>query len=189
MLAGAGLLVLPYGSAVPVEGWSAIQGYVRGGGNLLVLGGQPFRVPVSQVNGKFVQGVEQDSYSREFGIQHTYAAPQQGAEKFEWRTGYQFLGAAAIRAQRFFVLEGRLNGLGYIVNGEGLQTSAPVVVADRMGGGRGAAPTANSRAVMLAFEPAAGYWESEDGITLIREAAAYARRGPVASRWRCLSRR
>ncbi|MCX6632095.1 MAG: hypothetical protein NTW28_31175, partial [Candidatus Solibacter sp.] len=213
-LAGASLLVLPYGSSVPVDAWSAIQGYLRAGGNLLVLGGQPFRVPVSLVNGKFVPGMAQDSYSREFGIQHTYAAPEQGAAKFEWRAGYSFLRASAIRANRFFVLEGRFNGLGYMVNSEGLQGAAPVVVSDRgaggrgaasapAGGGQGAAPgapagaadggrgpaasggrggataTANSRAVLLAFEPVAGYWESADGISLIHETAAYARQGPI----------
>ena len=137
-LAGAGLLVLPYGSAVPVDAWSAIQGYLRAGGNLLVLGGQAFRVPVSLVSGKFVQGVAQDSYSREFGIQHTYVAPQQGASRFEWRPGYSFLRAPAIRAQRFFALEGRFNGLGYMVNSEGLQGAAPVVVSDRAAGRGGA---------------------------------------------------
>src|SRR5450759_2491669 len=136
-LAGAGLLVLPYGSSVPVDAWSAIQGYLRACGNLLVLGGQPFRGPVSLVNGKFVQGVAQDSYAREFGIQHTYVAPQQGAAKFEWRAGYSFLRTPAIRASRFFVLEGRFNGLGYMVNSEGLQVAAPVVVSDRAGGGFG----------------------------------------------------
>jgi hypothetical protein len=204
-LAGAGLLVLPYGSGVPVDAWSAIQGYLRAGGNLLVLGGQPFRVPVRLVNGKFVLGAAQDSYAREFGIQHTYVAPVEGAVGFEWRDGYTFLRVPAIRAQRFFVLEGRLNGLGYMVNSEGLKTAAPVVVADRAagGGGRGGAggggaagagaagaaapaaggrggpPVPNSRAVLLDFEPAAGYWESADGISLIHETAAYARQGPV----------
>src|ERR1039458_2279537 len=77
--------------------------FLGGGGNLVGLGGQPFRVPVRLVDGKFVQGVAQDSYAREFGIQHTYVAPEQGAAKFEWRDGYSFLRAPAIRAQRFFV--------------------------------------------------------------------------------------
>jgi hypothetical protein len=40
---GVDLLVLPYGSAVPAAAWTAIQGYLRNGGNLLTLGGQPFR--------------------------------------------------------------------------------------------------------------------------------------------------
>ena len=36
------LLVLPYGSAFPEQGWPAIEQYLRRGGNLLVLGGRPF---------------------------------------------------------------------------------------------------------------------------------------------------
>ena len=36
------LLVLPYGSAFPEEAWPAIERFLRRGGNLLVLGGQPF---------------------------------------------------------------------------------------------------------------------------------------------------
>jgi hypothetical protein len=205
--AGADLLVMPYGSAVPTEAWAAIQGFIRGGGNILVLGGQPFRVPVTSANGKFTQAAPQDSYSRDFGIQHTYVAPQQGAAKFEWRTGYSFLPSVAVRARRFFVLEGRSNGLGYMLNSEGLQVAAPVVVSDRaagFGGGRGAgapgaaapgaaaaagrggrgagagAAGAGSRAVLLDFEPVAGYWESADGISLVRTSAAYARQGPIA---------
>ena len=49
------LLVLPYGSAVPTDGWKAIEAYLQHGGNLLVLGGQPLRVPVTQV-GPFCPG-------------------------------------------------------------------------------------------------------------------------------------
>ncbi len=189
-LTGAGLLVLPYGSAFPAEAWGAIQAYTRAGGNLLVLGGQPFRVPVTTSNGKFTQGPAQDAYSRELGIQHTYAAPDQGAAKFAWRTGYEFLPAIAVRARRYFVLEGRLNGLGYMLNAEGLQVAAPVVVMDRIaGGGRGMGgrsagapagpPPPGSRAVLLDFEPAPGYWDSADGASLIHESAAYARLGPI----------
>ncbi len=48
-LAEADLLVMPYGSAFPVEAWTNIHGYLKRGGNLLVIGGQPFRVPVSAV--------------------------------------------------------------------------------------------------------------------------------------------
>ncbi len=41
-LAGARLLVLPYGSAFPEEAWPAIKQFLDRGGNLLVLGGMPF---------------------------------------------------------------------------------------------------------------------------------------------------
>ncbi|HKV76783.1 MAG TPA: hypothetical protein VJP02_01500 [Candidatus Sulfotelmatobacter sp.] len=36
------LLVLPYGSAFPEVGWTAIKGFLDRGGNLLALGGMPF---------------------------------------------------------------------------------------------------------------------------------------------------
>lgn len=38
----AHLLVLPYGSAFPEQGWPAIKSFLDRGGNLLVLGGMPF---------------------------------------------------------------------------------------------------------------------------------------------------
>jgi hypothetical protein len=53
-LANVDLLVLPYGSAFPVEAWKSIERYLDGGGNLLVIGGQPLRVPVNLVNGQYV---------------------------------------------------------------------------------------------------------------------------------------
>jgi hypothetical protein len=55
-LANTELLVLPYGSAVPADAWKTIEAYLRHGGNLLVLGGQPLRVPVTQADGTFIQG-------------------------------------------------------------------------------------------------------------------------------------
>src|SRR5208283_2819964 len=42
----AELLVLPYGSAVPTDAWVAVLKYLQTGGNLLVLGGRPFAIPV-----------------------------------------------------------------------------------------------------------------------------------------------
>ena len=40
------VLVLPYGSAFPVDAWPAIRSFVRGGGSLVNLGGAPFGQPV-----------------------------------------------------------------------------------------------------------------------------------------------
>jgi hypothetical protein len=42
------VLVLPYGSAFPLEAWSAIRDFVKQGGGLVVLGGAPFHQPVRQ---------------------------------------------------------------------------------------------------------------------------------------------
>jgi hypothetical protein len=60
-LANTDLLVLPYGSAVPVEAWRHITRYLDEGGNLLVIGGQPLRVPVTLVNGQYIAGSPQDT--------------------------------------------------------------------------------------------------------------------------------
>ncbi len=64
----AELLVLPYGSAVPTDAWKTIEAYLQRGGNLLVLGGQPLRVPVTQAGATFVQGRPQDTYCAVVGF-------------------------------------------------------------------------------------------------------------------------
>ena len=162
------LLVLPYGSAFPAEAWSEIHSYLKAGGNLLVLGGQPFRVPVWRENDKFTEDPAQDTYSRELGFAHTYEIPHVDAAKFAWREGYSFLGTTEIRASRFFAVEGYvIDGLGYVTDAAGDEVAAPVIVSERSG----------SRQAMLDFEPEPGYWESPEGLTLIRATADYARQG------------
>jgi hypothetical protein len=165
------LLVLPYGSGVPTGGWKAIEAYLQHGGNLLVLGGQPLRVPVTQAGATFVQGRAQDTYARVLDLRHTYEVPVARDAHFAWKPGYAFANSPKLRAERFFTVEGRLNGLGYMVEGSGRLAAAPVIVIDRPSGGR---------IVCLDFEPAAGYWESQDGLALIREAAGYARQGSMS---------
>lgn len=179
-LKGADLMVLPYGSALPADAWSEIQGHLRAGGSLLILGGRPFRVPVRAAAGSYIQERPQDTYAREINIRHTYEAPRTGDAKFAWKSGYSFLRSPAIRARRFFALEGRLNGLGYMVNSEGLEVAAPVVVADHAGAGSRSNSMAGSRIVMLDFDPEEGFWESDDGVLLLGEAAEYARQGAVS---------
>lgn len=168
-LDGADLLVLPYGSAFPKEAWRSILSYMRSGGNLLVLGGQPFRVPAVFEDGHFRQEPAQDAYSREMGIVHTYEVPQKDEARFDWRDGYDFLPKVQLHAAHYFVLQGQTDGLGYMSNTAGAKIAAPVDVSDRMG----------SRKVMLDFQPEAGFWESPDGIALIGAAAGYAAQGPT----------
>jgi len=178
-LSDADLLVLPYGSAFPAEDWNVIRGHLRGGGNLLVLGGQPFRVPVAVAGGKFVEFPPQDTYSRELGLEHTYELPPQGGTKFAWKSGYSFLPTPEVRARRFFAIQGGLDGLGYMVDSDGVRAASPVVVADHNRAWQ-QDPMLGARIVMLDFEPEPGYWESADGIALIRAAAGYARQGATA---------
>jgi hypothetical protein len=171
-LKDANLFVLPYGSAVPAGAWKVIEQYLRDGGNLLVLGGQALRVPVTEVDSKFVEAREQDTYSRALDFRHTYRVPIPADAKFAWKHGYDFPEKPHIRAHRFFALEGRLDGLGYMVDNTGLLVAAPVIVTNHDAG-----PMLGSRVVALDFEPEKGYWRSEDGVSLIREAADYARQG------------
>ncbi len=171
-LSGVDLLILPYGSAVPADAWKAIEGYLHEGGNLLIVGGQPLRVPVTEAAGKFVEAAPQDTYSRVIDFRHTYEVPVSGDAHFAWRSGYDFPKTPQVHARRFFAVEGRLDGLGYMVDSTGLQVAAPVIVADRRAG-----PMRGSRVVALDFDPGSGYWESHDGIALIQQSAIYASQG------------
>jgi hypothetical protein len=66
------VLVLPYGSAFPLEAWTAIRDFVRQGGGLVVLGGAPFHQPVRQEQAGdgtgYVLGPRQPTYAHEFLI-------------------------------------------------------------------------------------------------------------------------
>jgi Beta-galactosidase len=166
------LLVLPYGSAVPVDSWSAIERYVQRGGNLLIIGGQPLGVPVRRIGPTYQAERQQDTYGQTLGFRHTYEVPVPENSNFAWRTGYGLSPISFIRAKRFFAVEGHLDGLGYMSDESGLLVAAPVIVADHTFGATG-----ESRVVALDFNPAPGYWESGDGTNLIRQAANYVRGG------------
>jgi len=174
------LFVLPYGSAVPAEAWASIKSYLRDGGNLLVLGGEALRVPIASANGKFVPSPPQDTYARELGFDHSYEVPVSSGSHFMWRDGYSFLQAPQIRARRFFTTEGSLDGFGYMMDAEGERVAAPVVVKDHTSVALPPEAMLGSRIVLLDFEPEPGYWESPDGLLLIRESAAYARQGATS---------
>ena len=64
----ADVLLLPYGSAFPVEAWPAIREFVEGGGGLVVLGGAPFAQPVRAQDGAFVPGTRQPTYAHDLLI-------------------------------------------------------------------------------------------------------------------------
>jgi hypothetical protein len=169
-LTGADLLVLPNGSAFSIEAWKSIEHYLHGGGNLLVIGGQPLRVPVTDVDGKFIEGRPQDTYSRVLDFRHTYEVPVSSDARFAWKHGYA-LPEMQIHARSFFTIEGRSNGLGYMVDGTGLLVAAPVIVSE--------GPMHGGRVVALDFDPEPGYWQSDDGVSLIHQAAVYATQGAM----------
>lgn len=76
----ARILVLPYGSAFPVDSWIAIRSFLQRGGGLVLLGGAPFHQPVrwvpaeggrameSDLPGEWVLGPRQPSFAHELLI-------------------------------------------------------------------------------------------------------------------------
>jgi hypothetical protein len=172
-LAGADLLVLPYGSAFPADAWKEIEAYIHGGGSVLIAGGQPLRVPVVEQGGKFIALAPQDTYARAVDFLHTYEVPVPANAHFTWKNGYDFP-ATVIRARLFFAVEGQLDGLGYMVDREGLLVAAPVIFAGHPWG-----KSAGSRIVALDFDPEPGYWQSTDGVAMLRQGALYARQGAI----------
>jgi hypothetical protein len=181
-LDGVGLLVLPYGSAVPADAWASVSAYIKHGGNVLLVGGQPLRVPVALKNGKYVAGRPQDSYALALGFRHTYEVPVASGAKFAWRDGYADGPEPTLKAKHFYAVEGRLDGLGYMVAGDGQKVAAPVIFGahfDWNGRRPGAseAPAMAGRFVALDFDPVKGFWATADGGAVLRRAAEYARQG------------
>ena len=65
------VLVLPYGSAFPIEAWPRIRAYLRRGGGLAVLGGAPFHEPVRAEPGRagaWIRGPRQTSFAHDLLI-------------------------------------------------------------------------------------------------------------------------
>ena len=188
-MAGTKLLVLPYGSAFPVEAEAAMQSYLRKGGNLLILGGQPLRVPVlGHTEGSFIAEAPQDSFSKTIDFRHSYAVPMSTEKtQFAWRPGYaSFMPKIVIRARTVYAEEGRLQGLGYLDTADGTHLAAPVIYADHVAG----TAMAGARIVALPFTPEPGFWASNDGLQLIRSTAQYAQEGAtsfqVETQYACL---
>lgn len=63
-----GVLILPHGSAFPLDAWIPIRSFVKNGGSLLVLGGAPFHQPVIRTADGFRLGVRQPSFAHDFLI-------------------------------------------------------------------------------------------------------------------------
>lgn len=64
------VLVLPYGSAFPVDAWPRIRGFLKHGGGLAVLGGAPFHEPVRMdpKSNAWIRGPRQTSFAHDLLI-------------------------------------------------------------------------------------------------------------------------
>jgi hypothetical protein len=66
------VFVMPFGSAFPAEGWTAIHNYLLAGGNWVNLGGVPFSVPVVKTIGGWDAQVRQTEYHKKLGITQAF---------------------------------------------------------------------------------------------------------------------
>ncbi|HET7617890.1 MAG TPA: hypothetical protein VFK20_05225, partial [Vicinamibacterales bacterium] len=157
-----GVLLLPYGSAFPVDAWSAIRAFVKGGGGLVVLGGAPFAVPVRQVNGTagaatYVQDRRQPTFSHEFLIGPAEPVERRdilSPTRVEAVRGSEWNRLPAEPARAFAITirlatikdfkdEGGSEGfrdavirpLVHVVDRDGIPRAAPLIAIDRLRGG------------------------------------------------------
>ena len=174
-LSDSDLLVLPYGSAFPADGWETISRHL-GSGNLLVIGGRPLYVPVYHDSTGWRVEAPQNTFSRYLGIMYSYAVTQRGPWNLKWDEDAPFfneqLSMINFNPRQVFANSGygqRYRGVGFLVDTEGNRLAAPVVADDRFGRGSKA-----RRGVYLSFDADSTYWSSQTAIDLIRQAAIYA---------------
>ncbi len=169
------LLVLPYGSAFPADDWEVIQRHIEKG-NLVVLGGRPFYVPVYRDGNSWRVGSPQNTYSQMVGILYSYAAPLSSPWKLQWAECAPYFHVHSIEAGKVFVnagMTGGYRGLAFLINANGDRLAAPVVAQDVMSSGP------PRRQVFLSFDARSDYWNSDQAIELIRESSEYASFGGV----------
>jgi hypothetical protein len=173
-LAEGDLLVLPYGSAIPVDAWETIHHHLDHG-NLLVLGGRPFFVPVYRNGANWRVEYPQNTYAKYLGIEHSYAVPQREPWTLQWDEDVPWFHDGTLNPRRVFVnagFGGRYRGLGFLVDSCGNRLAAPIAAEDLVGHGQ-----PSRRRVYLSFDSEPSFWNSPDGVELVRKAAIYASLG------------
>ena len=170
------LLVLPYGSAFPADAWETIQKHLEKG-NLLVIGGRPFFVPVYRDSTDWRTGNPQNTYARYVGIEHSFAVPQRDDLTLQCDDDVPSFRIADFHPDHVFAHEGyggRYRGIAYFVDARGNRISSPIVAEDFVG--RAQTPR---RRVYLSFESKTSFWDSPSAIELIRQSAVYASYGGI----------
>lgn len=167
------LLILPYGSAFPADVWGILQKHVERS-NLLIIGGKPLNVPVYRDSNTWRIEKPQNTFSRALGIIESYAAPQRASWSIQWDDDAPLFTTGVLNPKTVFVNSGfgrRYRGIGFMVDKSGNRLAAPVAADDGVTFG------INYRRVYLSFDADIKFWESSDGIKLIRQAALYASLG------------
>ncbi len=156
---GPKVLLLPYGSAFPAEAWPAIRNFLKRGGSLVYLGGNPFSLPVYRDGDGWKSGTPQPTFAHELligpadridiGSRPFYAgarvSPVAGsgfaAEGFPMPARVFEL-TVRFTTDKYFRDEDGGNGpreavlrpLVHVINGDGLAIACPLLAIDRIGG-------------------------------------------------------
>lgn len=180
------LLVLPYGSAFPEGAWADIEPYLQRGGNLMVMGGQPFtRSAYRDVAGwhlrdysvRFARALMIDQYqvtpgSQGLDFQVNPDLPLQ-LPPFAWRKAYSpVIRLSALdlyhRGGAAGSIDARLDPIAW-GSKDGRKLAAPVIEIDHLRNGFN-----GGRWVFLNAELSGDFCSSSDGIQTIRTLAARA---------------
>jgi hypothetical protein len=184
------LLVLPYGSAFPERDWGAIAGYLRRGGNLLVLGGKPFTRPADLGDGTWKLRPSRMAYAQRLLVNRYEATPGSSGLSFKRNENLAFLHLPAFRWSRSFSLIARLSDEALYPRGgsaggidsrftslvwgvkDHRRLSAPLVEIDHF-----KQDFIGGRWIFLACRPEPGFLGSSAGRALIGKLAARAAEG------------
>ncbi len=154
------VLMLPFGSAFPLQAWTAIRTFLRAGGGLVQLGGAPFYQPVRFASGgaarpEWVLGPRQPTYARELLLGPAEPWQRDGVSAYTTRilpsTGYTepFPEARTIWALTVRLStrkdtpdddgtagprDARVRPLVHVLDSEGIARGCPLLEIDRLRG-------------------------------------------------------
>ena len=181
------LLVLPYGSAFPEPLWSDIHSYLERGGNLLVLGGEPFTRAAFRDGAGWHLRDYSTRFTRELGIDQYQVTPGSDGLDFEnnpdlvlhlprfaWKRAF----SPIIRLSRSDLsaregsagsLDTRLDALAWGVK-DGIRLAAPALQIDRL-------QPEGGRWIFLSAELAGDFYRTPQAAKLVHALAEAALAG------------
>ena len=183
------LLVLPYGSAFPEDAWPDIQQFLQRGGNLLVLGGQPFtRSAYRDGSGwhlrnysvRFTRPLMIDQYQVTPGSQglefQTNPDVPVALSQFGWKRGFSpIIRLSAVdlyhRGGAAGSIDARVDTLAWGIK-DGRKMAAPAIEVDHLSNGFD-----GGRWIFLNAELAPDFYEGTAGQEVVRALAMRALAG------------
>jgi len=151
------VLLLPYGSAFPLEAWPQLRDFIKRGGGLVILGGAPLHQPVLRAaDGTWQLGTRQPTFAHELLIgpaeevsvrglrsvdaDPTWTSPMEGASRV-WESTVRLSTHANTANEQGAEgdREGVVRPLVHLVDSSGVPRACPLLAIDRMrGDGAGA---------------------------------------------------